>query len=104
MPSLAVLDLSNCVALSALPAGVGRLSALQWLDLTGCFGLERLPPSVWSLAKLRFYRPPCKGGVELPDELFNLRPLRLPNKDRFTLLSIDGGGMRGLIPGGPAHH
>jgi hypothetical protein len=102
MRSLAVLDLSGCCSLSELPGGLGRLRSLQQLDLRGCSKLERLPPSVWDLNQLHKYGPPRAGGAELPPPppvVSKLKPLPGAPKDSFTLLSIDGGGMRGLIPG-----
>jgi len=102
MKSLTVLDLSGCCSLSALPGGLGRLRTLQQLDLQGCSKLAKLPPSVWDLNQLCYYSPPREGGSELPRPppmTIKLRPLQTTRKTGFTLLSIDGGGMRGLIPG-----
>jgi Leucine-rich repeat (LRR) protein len=101
MQSLEVLDLKGCSSLSALPGGIGRLHNLRKLNLRDCSKLEKLPPSIWDLTGLQSYEPPRDGGVELPERppmLHKLKPA-LETKNRFTVLSIDGGGMRGLIPG-----
>eukprot|EP00878_Enallax_costatus_P009442 GHUV01009867.1.p1 GENE.GHUV01009867.1~~GHUV01009867.1.p1 ORF type:complete len:549 (+),score=147.29 GHUV01009867.1:809-2455(+) len=107
LANLEVLDVSGCSSLLALPSSLGHLKALRVLDLTGCFKLRRLPQSVWSLRGLQQYWPPAKDDSQSqivlpvkPPILYHLKPKQLCDdvKDSFNLLSIDGGGMRGLIP------
>lgn len=104
LASLQVLDLRGCSSLSALPDTFGYFERLQSLYLTGCTKLTMLPQSVWKLRDLRHYWPPSDGSEELPfpvkDPIFRMQPDKQTPGDRFAVLSIDGGGMRGLIPGG----
>lgn len=56
MEQLVVLDLKQCISLTALPDSICTLQCLEVLDLSSCSHLIALPQSIGKLRNLRFLR------------------------------------------------
>ena len=69
LPNLAVLDLSFCLSLAALPEAATRLVALRTLRLDGCINLRKLPETTGRLRLQRLYLSGCKKIERLPESM-----------------------------------
>ena len=106
---LQTLDLSDCMALTALPAALGALTQLQRLGLLGCRALHTPPPHVvraGTRAVLQFLRDLAKGDAashlaklvllgdqtagksSLADSLALGRPARRAARDRTVGIDV----------------